>query len=213
MEANQKQWEINEYAESAIRGKARQLVGIAGFNSSDVEDIEQEFRIELLDRLPMFDSTRASYKSFVNCVLNGKAAKLIRYHSRQQRDFRRNACSLDELVKDADGCVTERAQTIDRDKADIRAGRRERTRRELAQLKSDIAMVLESLPADLREVAECVMSTATITEAAQKLEIPRMTLYGSLKRLKRIFEAAGLDNYLEVFSSFCGATGYLTVEG
>ncbi|MFO7900006.1 MAG: sigma-70 family RNA polymerase sigma factor [Planctomycetota bacterium] len=211
MDANSKHREINEYAESVIRVKARQLIGTAGFTSSDVEDIEQELRLELLLSLPKFDPSKASYRTFVTRLVDGKVAKLVRYHLQEMRDYRRKACSLDELVEDADGCVTTWAETIDRDETDIRVDRRGRTRAEDAQLQTDVALVLETLPDDLREVAECVMESATLAEAAKKLGMPRTTLYGALERLRRLFEDAGLGNYLGLISSLRRSAGDVTV--
>jgi RNA polymerase sigma factor (sigma-70 family) len=210
MDANQKHPEINEYAESAIRVKARQLVGTAGFTTSDVADIEQELRVELLLRLPKFDPQKATYNTFVTRIVEGKAAKLVRHRMRELRDYRRNCCSLDDVVEDGDGCFVARAETMDRDETDIRTDKRARTREEQAQLQTDVAFALETLPDDLRAVAECVMESATLAEATKKLGMPRMTLYGALERLRRQFEDAGVGDYFGSAPSFRDSTGEVT---
>ena len=207
MDANQKRPEINQYAESVIRVKARQLVGTAGFTRSDVADIEQELRIELLLRLPKFDPDKATYNTFVNCLVGRKCAKLVRHRMRELRDYRRNSCSLDELVEDDEGCVTARANTIDRDEADSRADRRARTREEQAQIRTDVALVLGTLPDDLRKLAKCVMTAPTLTEAAQKLGMQRSAFYDAIGRLRSHLRAAGLGDYFKSFPTTRDATG------
>ena len=47
--------QLNEYARSVIRNKARQLIGKYGFTPDDYEDLEQEMILDLLVRLPKFD--------------------------------------------------------------------------------------------------------------------------------------------------------------
>ena len=91
--------------------------------------------------------------------------------------------------------MKKRRALIVEDEADIRAGRRRRSREEEAQLRLDVSLVLSGLPNDLRKVAERLM-TETVTEAAKSLGIPRTTLYGAKERLRRIFENTGLRDYL-----------------
>jgi len=207
MDANQKRPEINEYAESVIRVKARQLIGTAGFTSSDVADIEQELRIELLLRLPKFDPQKATYNTFVSCLVGRKCAKLVRHRMRELRDYRRNCCSLDDVVEDGDGSFTARAETMDRDETDIRTDKRARSREEQAQLRADVAFALAALPDDLRELAECVMSAPTLTKAAKKLGMQRSAFYDALDRLRSYFSDAGLGDYFGFLPTTRRATG------
>jgi len=195
MSANKKQTELSEYAAETIRHKARQLVGKAGFTWDDIEDIEQEMTTDLLSRLPKFDPDKAAHTTFVARVIERKISKLIRHRKQEMRDYRRESCSLNDLIEDADGDTIERAYTVDQDEADIRTGRRHRTREEEAQLRIDVSLVLSKLPDDLRPVAERLM-TETFTEASESLGIPRATLYGARDRLRLIFENAGLRDYL-----------------
>jgi len=207
MDANQKHPEINEYAESVIRVKARQLVGTAGFTTSDVADIEQELRIELLLRLPKFDPQKATYNTFVSCLVGRKCAKLIRHRMRELRDYRRNCCSLDDVVVDGDGSFTARAETMDRDETDIRTDKRARSREEQAQLRSDVGFALAALPDDLRALAECVMNTPTLTKAAKQLGMHRSALYEAIDQLRSHFGKAGLGDYFGVLPTTRRATG------
>lgn len=195
MQANQKQQEISDYAAVLIRCKARQLVGKAGLTWDDVEDLEQEMRLDLLERLPKFDPDKAAHTTFVARVIERKISKLFRDRRPEKRDYRRESGSLNDPIADNEGETTERAYTIGQDEVDIRGGRRNRTREEEAQLRFDVSLVLSRLPEDLRAVAEQLMAE-TIAEAAKSLGMPRSTLYGAIGRLKPLFEDAGLRDYL-----------------
>ena len=56
---------IDPYAVEIIRFKARQLVGQAGFTVADREDLEQELILDLLRRMPKYDSKRAKRNTFI----------------------------------------------------------------------------------------------------------------------------------------------------
>ncbi len=213
MDANQKHPEINEYAESTIRVKARQLIGTAGFTRSDVEDVEQEMRLELLLRLPKFDPARASYNTFVNCVTERKCAKLIRHRRQEMRDYQRRSCSLDDRVEGAYGGTVARAETVDQDELDIRTDKRGRSREEQNQLRTDVSFALSKLPDDLRRIAECVMGTRTLVEAARQLGMQRTTFYKALGRLQAHFKSAGLNDYFGRFPTHRQPAGYVTQCG
>lgn len=195
MQANRKQQEISDYAAVLIRCKARQLVGKAGFTWDDVEDLEQEMRLDLLERLPKFDPDKASRTTFVARVIEHKISKLCRHRKQQRRDYRRESGSLNDPIADGEGKTIEHAYTIGQDEVDIRMGHRRRSLEEEAHLRLDVSLVMSGLPESLREIAER-LKTETITEAAKSLGIPRSTLYRSIGRLKVIFEDAGLRDYL-----------------
>ncbi len=60
---------IDKYAVWLVRRRARYLVGKAGFTEDDREDLEQEMIIDLLRRLPQFNSSRAQRKTFIAKVI------------------------------------------------------------------------------------------------------------------------------------------------
>lgn len=195
MDTNQKRRGINEYAAELIRHKARQLVGKAGFTWSDVRDIEQEMILDLLSRFPKFDPDKAAHSTFAARIVEHKISKLFRYRRREMRDYRRESCSLDDPIEDAEGKPIRRACSFCQGKAAFRLGKRARSREEEAQLRIDVSLVLEKLPDDLREVAE-QLKTETVSDAARNLGIPRTTLYGNIKRIRSLFEDAELQDYL-----------------
>ena len=195
MDASQKRQGLSDSAAKTIRHKARQLVDTAGFKRHDLKDIEQELRLDLLQRLPKFNPNKATHETFVARLIERKISKLIRYRTQEKRDFRRESFSLNDRIDDPESESIERISTVGQDEADIRIGKRRRSREEEAQLRVDVSLVLSGLPNDLRELAE-LLKTHTITQAAESLGIPRSTLYGARDRLRCIFENAGLKKYL-----------------
>ena len=195
MDASTKQKELSDYAMTAIHCKARQLIGKAGLTRSAVDDIEQELALDLLQRLPAFDPKKATHNTFVTRLIERRISNLLRYRLQEKRDHRRESCSLDDLVLDSEGETVPRAWTIDQDEADIRIGRRSRTRAEETDLRLDVASVIARLPRDLRQVAELLM-TESLSQAARSLGVPRKDIRRAQRRLRLVFEKSGLAGYL-----------------
>lgn len=61
--------------------------------------------------------------------------------------------------------------------------------------RNDLADALARLPRDLRDLAHR-LSERTISEVARELGLPRSTLQRRIDKLRVIFEAASLDDYL-----------------
>jgi len=195
MDANKKH-EIDYYTAWLIRQKARQLKKRPDFATDDLKDVEQELALDLLKRMPRFDPQRASFTTFVVRVLRHEASALIRERRRKTDRFRRDWCSLNETVEGVDGELIERSETLDQDEANIRAGKQRRTHEEEARLRFDISIVLDDLPDDLRKVADHLM-VEKVEDAAESLGVHRATIYRAIQQLRRIFDKAGLRNYLQ----------------
>jgi len=106
---------IEQEAVLLVRSKARQLVGRYGFTASDREDIEQELMLDLLQRLPRFDPSRAKRKTFINRVVDNAVASLVKRQKAEKRDYRRNGGSLSKDVEAPDGGLVERGDTLSAD--------------------------------------------------------------------------------------------------
>ena len=181
---------IDPYAAGLIRFKARQLVGQAGFTASDREDIEQELILDLLRRLPKYDPKRAQRNTFI-----ARVATLIEAQKAGIRDYRRCRCSLNDRFEDKDGRSVERAETFDQEDYLLRTGAQSRPSDELSALSIDVTAVLEGLPPKLRNLCRR-LKDETVTEISRGTCVPRGTIYESIKKLREIFEDAGLKDYL-----------------
>ena len=186
---------IDPYAAGLIRFKARRLVGQAGFTASDREDIEQELILDLLRRLPKYNPKRAQLNTFIARVVEHRLASLIEAQKAGIRDYRRCRCSLNECFEDADGRSVERVDTFDQEDYLLRTGAQSRPSEELNRLAIDVAAVLETLPPELRELCRR-LKAETVTEISRDTGVPRGTIYESIKKLREIFEDAGLRDYL-----------------
>jgi RNA polymerase sigma-70 factor (ECF subfamily) len=196
MYANQKQQcELSDYAIRHIRHRARQLARTEGIAAQDIEDIRQDLIVDLLERLPKFDPAKATCNTFVARIIDRKVAKLIRDRNCEKRDPRREECSLNECIDDGEGGSVERVQTIAADEADRRLGRQARSDQETAELALDVEAVLKRLPDNLRRLCE-LLKTGSIADAARAMGVPRTTLNDHVKKLREVFEAAGLRDYL-----------------
>ena len=186
---------IDPYAAGLIRFKARQLVGKAGFTASDREDIEQELTLDLLRRLLKYDPKRAQLNTFIARVVEHRIASLIEAQKAGIRDYRRCRCSLNECFEDADGRSVERVDTFDQEDYLLRTSGQSRPSEELSALAIDVAAVIEGLPHELRNLCRR-LKAETVTEISRDTGVPRGTIYESIKKLREIFEDAGLKDYL-----------------
>ena len=186
---------IDPYAAGLIRFKARQLVGKAGFTASDREDLEQEMILDLLRRLPKYDPKRAQLNTFIARVVEHRVATLIQAQKAGIRDYRRCRCSLNDCFEDEDGRLVERAETFDQEDYLLRTGTQSRSSEELNRLTIDVVAILEGLPHELRNLCRR-LKAETVTEISRDTGVPRGTIYESIKKLREIFEDAGLKDYL-----------------
>lgn len=186
---------IDDYAVQLIKYKARQLVGRVGFTESDREDLEQEMVLDLLRRLPKFDPKRAGRNTFIARIVEHKVATIIEAQKAGMRDYRLCSCSLNDRLEDEEGRSIERMETIDQEDYLRRTGKLSRPMSELRNLSIDLRSAVQTLPPELRELCKR-LQTESVTEISRDTGILRGTIYESIKKLRAIFEDAGLKDYL-----------------
>src|SRR5262245_3078529 len=176
--------QLCRFAQDLIRRKAKQLARRPGFTGQDREDLQQELALRLWVRMPAFDARRGHLHVFVTTVVEREAADLVRERRAGKRDPRR-ARPLG-TPRDAG----DRSQVVQPAPA---SGRRPpRDDHDRAQLAYDIALVLAELPPELRDLAER-LQWQTVAQAARDTGVPRTTLNDRARRLRRVFERAGLQ--------------------
>ena len=186
---------IDGYAVGLIKYKARQLIRQVGFTTSDRDDLEQELILDLLRRRPKYNPKRAQFNTFIARVVEHRVASLIEAQKAGIRDYRRCPFSLNDRFEDAEGRSVERMETIDQEDYLLRTGAQSRPSDELSALALDVAAVLEALPPELRELCRR-LKAESVTEISRDTGVPRGTIYESIKKLREIFEDAGLKDYL-----------------
>ena len=186
---------IDEYAVQIIKFKAKQLVGRVGLTESDREDLEQEMILDLLQRLPKYNPDRAQRNTFIARVVEHKIATIIEARKAGLRDYRLCNCSLNERLEDEEGGSVERMETIDQEDYLRLTGGLSRSMAELRDLSIDVRQAIEKLPPELGALC-WRLGIDTVTELSRDTEVPRGTIYESIKKLRAILEVAGLKDYL-----------------
>jgi len=186
---------IDDYAVRIIRYKARQLVGRVGFTESDRQDLEQEMVFDLLRRLPKFKPERAQRNTFIARVVEHNIATIIEAQKAGMRDYRLCSCSLNDRFENEEGGSVERIDTINQDDYLQRTGKLSRPISDLRGLSIDVRSAVEKLPPELRELCKR-LQIESVTDISRDTGIPRGTIYESIKKLRALFEDAGLRDYL-----------------
>jgi len=184
---------LGDYAEKLIRRKARRLVGVAGLTVSDVPDLEQDMKVDLLKRLSKYDAKRAPRNAFITRLVNNCIATIIEARNAKARDYHRH-CSLNNKVAASQDEDVEMAELLGT-QADGRFHRAARSPESRVGLKLDLERAVADLPPDLQVLWQCFM-TQSLTEISKDTGIPRGTLYEKRERLRRHFADRKLDEYL-----------------
>ncbi len=185
---------LGRFEYGIVKRKVRQIIGRAGYTRQDKEDLEQELLTRLLQGLKSFDPDVAHRKSFVTAIVERAVATILRDAEAQKRDHRRIS-SLQRLVDLTDEGPTELAETIGDREYNGRRCRDPRSDEDLAQLVTDLAEVIDSVPDELCDLAKR-MKTQSISAIAREIGVPRTTLNDAVRRLRQRFEQAGLRDYL-----------------
>lgn len=181
---------LDRFEEWFIARKARQLAGKAGVTQSDVEDIEQDIRLDVLRRLPRFDPAKSNRHTFIAMVVRRCVASILERRRAEKRNFGLRPRSLNAPIRDAQGREVELHQTLAGD-----AGRPGRSEEELRDLRADVQSAVTSLPEHLRPWCK-VFAELGIREASRELSVPRCRLQRFKAEIREAFEEAGLADYL-----------------
>ena len=179
-----------------VRKKARELLRTPGFHRSDLEDLEQEFLLELWERLEAYDPEQADLVTFLGCTLNRKACKLIRDRKAPVRDFQREECSLDELIPMGEEGLAPRSEIFAEEARYAHTQTDRISDLEHIELTMDLETVLSSLSDDLKELCK-LLATSTVKDIAELQGRTRRQVSQDVARLREIFAAAGLDDYFK----------------
>jgi DNA-directed RNA polymerase specialized sigma24 family protein len=156
----------------------------------DVDDIRQDLRADVLQRLAGFNPAKSQRHSFVAMVITRAVATMLEHCKTTKRGFGRFCMSLNEMVRDGEGNEVELYQTID-----AQIGKPGRSGKELRELTVDVRAVVNRLPADQRALCRH-LRTMNISEAAHAMGIPRTTLNDLARKVRAAFKEAGLRDYL-----------------
>jgi hypothetical protein len=162
--------------------KARQLARRPEFGRGARGDLEQDLRAKLLQSLASFNPLHSPWVTFAYGVLERYAATLVRDATAARRD-RRATVSLSAARRD----MAPLLRTAERAR---HRGVSRPSEKDLAALAADVATILESLPPELRDLAE-QLQVGSQRAAANALGKTRGDLVGMLRRLRAAFAEAG----------------------
>jgi RNA polymerase sigma-70 factor (ECF subfamily) len=165
-----------------------------GLIREEFEDLVQECLMHWLDAsthaIPDPDGPPIAYLSR---VVRNKLIDLVRERAADKRRGELNAVSLDGPVGDGEDAAT-LAEVIDVNRGLEADGLASQA---ASDVRIDIDKVIEKLtPAQRRLCALIGAEGLSIKAAAERLGIPRATLYEEIKRIRKVFAAHGLDDYL-----------------
>lgn len=181
---------VEGFAARYIARRARQLVRRSGCSESDREDIEQELKGHLLERLPRFDPQRGNWTTFVVLVISCRIANW--------REHWRASCRYPPAVSlnapaNCEEMPAERQAflptTVDRRRPECL------DEKSSLEMRLDVEAVLDKLdPHDRRTCRE--LSRRSLTQSAEMLGVPRTTLGDQCRRWRQQFRKDDLDGYL-----------------
>jgi len=184
------------FAARYIRRKARQLVGRAGLTADDCPDLEQEMALLLFRRLSQFNPQRAHWYAFVVTVIERYAATILESRRTRKRRHTLPVASLSSSAAGSDGKKSELSALVEPRHCSARTGQYPRDTLGCVELQVDVATVIASLPAEDRWLC-WRLQLETVAEMAEQVRISRQAIYSRLHRLRRIFAAAGCDEFLD----------------
>lgn len=178
-----------------VKSKAYTIFRRGSYNKDEQKDIEQELYRALIEQQHHFDPAKANFVTFAVHVIDRKAAKILRDRHAKQRDPSVLVASMDEPIgSDEDGQSLH--EVITQDDFNSRMFGRESTQQERAEMRFDVAEILQKLPPELKEVA-ILLQSHSLTEISRKLHIPYRTLRGRyMQNIRAVFEAKNMRVYL-----------------
>lgn len=185
---------LDAEVEKAVFHCARSLVGQAGITRSDIEDVEQELRMELLVYLPRFDPKKGKRTTLVARILKHKAVGLIRHRLAGTRAVASEQRSLDEEIRTPDGPLSLGDIVTDADRV-RRLGNKTVSDQDRVCLEMDLAHIIATLPAELRVLCEEIKHKS-FRQIARERGVGKNCVRRRVAKIRRHFRTFGLQEYL-----------------
>jgi RNA polymerase sigma-70 factor (ECF subfamily) len=186
-------WEIGVAKEMVGKTQAKRPC----LQRDDFEDLLCECLEHWLSVRDRYKTDRkASRRTFMARVVRNKLSDLVRQREADIRKAIYVAESLDEPLKDAKDGSGDETTLLDRiDPGTIPTIPREPLSR--VPLQIDLSKTLGCLTGRQRKICDLLAEPdATVAEVSRCLKTPRTTLKDEIKRIRAIFEKAGLGDYL-----------------
>lgn len=168
---------------------ARRLLRQLRLSRSDLDDLRQDFLVDLIARLPAFDRDRGSLGAFAGAVIANRATRLAQKVKRQRLLYGASPISLDEHIPDSDG-VARGDLIAEGDGLSAYFGQPVDAFADVER-RVDVERGLGGLdPNDAKLAA--ALSHGTVEELADRGPASRSSLYRRVKNIRLALTAIGL---------------------
>lgn len=150
---------------AAIR--AATVVVLYGLSRNLRSDLEQEVLLELWTKYPLFDASRASWRTFAERVVANRMTSIIRYVRSARCGYRKEEplSGTSRRLPAPDSCIA---------------------------LRIEVRRVLSRVAPFDREVARYLIDCSA-NDTGERLGVSRATVYRAIGRLREAFAEAGLS--------------------
>lgn len=172
---------------ACIRHHAGRVYGrIVGM---DVEDIEQELMLRVHQRLPQYDPSRSSLRTFTDRIARSCIASLLEASQAKKRGAGLEVLSSDWVTSHGKNVVTGTCDGLEPDQVVGFCSE------PYLNLRTDLWRAFDQLPAMLRTCFLALFDNS-VADAARRTGASRSSTYHRIAELRAQFEAAGLRAYL-----------------
>lgn len=184
---------ILKKAKKNAEAKARQMVGNYGWTKTDQDDIVHDLILAFIEAWPKYNPKRSKPQTFISRIIDNALKDMIKHRQAAIRDYRRNSCSLNDLVPDPENDEKEisRYKLISQEQSYAhRSGSRLSDLQRL-QLQMDIEKVYEALTVAQMEICE-LLKYHSKTATARELNMAFSTLKDRILKIREVFIAYGV---------------------
>ncbi|GAA4443334.1 hypothetical protein GCM10023156_00340 [Novipirellula rosea] len=186
---------INDnFTRGIILKKARQIVTRPGLGKQDIPTIEQALLAHVIEAMKSFDPAIGHRKSFTTTIVERYTKSILRGLRRHQTNSG-GVMSLNIEVIVQDEPPTQLQNTLSESVGRQRLQIDRRADIELADLASDMAAMIATLPEDWQRMLE-LRKEHSLVRVSELMGIPRRTIRDWMKQVAERFEEAGLRDYL-----------------
>jgi RNA polymerase sigma factor (sigma-70 family) len=186
----------DNFVRSVINRQVGKLIAKSDFTQQDRSDLVQEVFVRATKSLRLYDPSVGHLYPYVCTVVQRHLANVVRDRSVVKRKTT-GRVSLSKTVRGDDGGQVEMSQALHDQDQDRRLGRERRLgEQDLNDLRMDLAAFMSKLPDKFQDLLRR-RQTQSITEISRDIGIPRTTLNDWMLQIRKLFEEAGFERYLE----------------
>lgn len=187
-------WDPDQrYIDQRIKCAIVGLIYQYGLTPTDIEDLRQEFILDLLKRLKAFRPEKAARRTFISRLVQNHARTIVEFRTAQIRDVRQNADSLDKEIEEGDLDGETKLDQLSNDDYKAWFGYGSSTDEDLLDLSLDLKSAVGKLPPRQRSICEALSKEQTKTEIARALKVSRATVHADIQVIRRRLVRAGIE--------------------